>query len=143
MRVIKSISGKTGLYQNDLEKRLGHLIGDLETYSDQIIDYLSLPGTSVQLKKTLRHAVKGLNNYDFDIFERLISFGRSLSLLVGSTHKLNKDIVTKIEAPLKYLVQTYTHIAFSTSHKEITDTASRLIKDISQDPNQISFVKGY
>ncbi|MDA0194832.1 MAG: hypothetical protein O2887_07075 [Bacteroidetes bacterium] len=143
MQVIKSIYKNNTFHQTELEKSLVGLVSDMESYSDEIIDYLTIPGTSSQLRSTLRNAVKNLNNCDLDVYERLISFGRGLRILVDSTKVMNTEIINLIEYPLRSLVNTYSHIAFNTSHKEITETAKRLMNDVATDPNEVSFVRGY
>jgi len=143
MQVIKSVYSNNTFNQTELEKSLVGLVSDLESYSDEIIDYLAVPGTSAQLRTTFRNAVKSLHNCDFDMYERLISFGRGLSILVDSTKTMNTEIINHLEYPLRSLVNTYSHIAFNTSHKEITETAKRLMGDVATDPNEVSFVPGY
>jgi len=143
MKIVKSIYSKNNLNHSDLEKGVGNLLGDLENYSTQIISDLHLPGSSTSLRTSLRHGVNGLRNYDFDLYERLISFGRTLRILVDSTRAMNKEITRQIEYPLRSLIRTYSHIAFQTKHKEITDTAHGLMKDVADDPNEVSFVMGY
>lgn len=143
MQVIKSVYSNNTFNQTELEQSLVGLVFDLESYSDEISDYLAIPGTNVQLRATFRNAVKSLHNYDFDVYERLISFGGGLRILVDSTKTMNTEIINHLEYPLRSLVNTYAYIAFNTSHKEITETAKRLMKNVATDPNEISFVSGY
>ena len=143
MRISKSIYGGSSVYHTNLEKGVGNLISDLENYTTLVINGLHIPGSSTKLKGTLRSAVSGLRNYEFDLYERLISFGRTLRILVDSTSAMNKELNKKIEGPLHYLVKTYNSIAFRTNHKEITETAQRLMKDISDDPNEVNIFYSY
>ena len=143
MRVVKSVYRGSSVYQNRMEGTVSFLLTDLESYTTQIIKGLHIPGASAKLRGTLRGAIGGLKNYEQDLFERLISFGRSLRILVDSSRGMNKEIVHRIEGPMKFLVQTYFHIAYQTKHKEITDTAQRLMKELADDPNEVSFLKGY
>jgi len=143
MRIVKSVYGGSSRYHTTLEDGVGNLINDLENYTTQVIKGLHLPGSSTQLRGTLRNAMTGLRNYEFDLYERLISFGRTLRILVDSTRAMNKELTKKIKLPMKSLVQTYFYIAFKTSHKEITETAAGLVKDVADDPNEVSFLPGY
>lgn len=143
MRIVKSVYAGSGLYPSKIESGVGHLMVDLENYTSQIIKSLHIPGSSSKLRGNLRNAISGLKNYEQDFFVRLISFGRSLRILVDSSRAMNKEIVNRIENPMRYLVKTYSHIAYQTNHKEITDTAQGLMKDVADDPNEISFFTGY
>lgn len=141
MRIVKSVYGGSSGYHTQVEDGIGNLINDLERYTTQVIK--SVPGSSGQLRGTLRNSMTGLRNYEFDLYERLISFGRTLRILVDSSGAMNKEVSKRIKLPMKSLVQTYFHIAFKTSHKEITETAAGLVKDVADDPNEVSFLPGY
>ncbi len=141
MRIVKSVYGGSSRYHAHLEDGVGNLINDLERYTMQVIK--GVPGSSAHLRRTLRNSMTGLRNYEFDLYERLISFGRALRILVTSSNSMNKEVLKRIRIPMKSLVQTYFHIAFQTSHKEITETAAGLAKDVADDPNEVSFLPGY
>lgn len=141
MRIVKSVYGGSSGYPTHLEDGIGSLINDLERYTAQVIKVV--PGTSPQLRGTLRNSINSLRNYELDLYERLISFGRTLRILVDSSNAMNNEASKRIKLPVKSLVKTYFHIAFQTRHKEITETAAGLAKDVADDPNEVSFLPGY
>ncbi len=141
MRIVKSVYGGSNSYHAHLEDGIGNLLNDLESYATQVVK--GVPGSSGQLRGTLRNSIVGLRNCELDLYERLISFGRTLRILVDSSGSMNTEVSKRIKLPMKSLVQTYFHIAFQTSHKEITETAAGLVKDVADDPYEVSFLRGY